>query len=384
MTSSVAVSDPSRVGLDPERLGALVERARREIDQGLLPSCQLAVARHGQLGLFETLGQADPGNRYTIFSCTKAVVAAAAWLLIGEGRLHPGMRAAELVPEFGANGKEAITLEQLLTHTGGFPNAPLGPPDWSSKEGRLARFARWRTEYEPGTRYWYHPTSAHWVVAHMIEEASGQDYRRFIAERLMAPLGLHRFQVGVPDDDQGDITELTKTGEPPTPEELRAALGISEIPATEVTDDALIGFNDPDARRTGVPGGGGVTSAADLALFYQALLHNPDGLWDADVLADGTGHVRVNLPDPVFATPASRTLGLIVAGSDGKAAERGFGRTVGPRTFGHGGAAGQIAWADPDSGISFAYVTNGVDANTIRQARRGVALSSLAGQCAAD
>ena len=379
-----AEPDPGRVGLDSERVAALVQRARREVDQGLLPSCQLAVARHGRLGLFETIGRADSASRYTIFSCTKAVVAAAAWLVVGDGRMTPETRAAELVPEFGSNGKDRITLEHLLTHTGGFPNAPLGAPEWSSKEARLARFARWRTEYEPGTRFWYHPTSAHWVVAHMIEEASGQDYRRFIAERLMEPLGLGRFQVGVGRDAQGDVTELVKTGEPAGPDELEAVLGIREIPATEVTDDALIGFNDPDTRQAGVPGGGGIASAADLALFYQALLHNPDGLWDKDVLADGTGHVRVNLPDPVFATPASRSLGLVVAGNDGKAAERGFGRTVGPRTFGHGGAAGQIAWADPDSGISFAYVTNGVDAHPIRVARRGVALSSLAGLCASD
>lgn len=161
-------------------------------------------------------------------------------------------------------------------------------------------------------------------------------------------------------------------------------LGIQEIPATEVTDDALVGFNDPDTRAVGVPRGGGVASAADLALFYQSLLHNPDGLWDQAALADATGNVRVNLPDPVFATPAGRSLGLVVAGGDGKAAERGFGRTAGPRSFGHGGAAGQVAWADPDSGISFAYLTNGVDAHTIRVARRGVALSSLAWVCAAD
>ena len=381
MTAIQTVSDPEKVGLDPERLEALETRARREIDSGLLPSCQLAVARHGQLGYVSTLGDATDANRYTIFSCTKAVIAGAAWLLIGEGKLSPSMKVAELVPEFATNGKEEITLEQLLTHTSAFPNAPLGPPDWSDKKARLATFARWRTEFEPGSRFWYHPTSAHWVVAHMIEEASGTDYRTFVAERLMAPLGLSRFQLGVAPADQKDVTELVKTGEPPTPDELEAVLGIRELPPTEVTDDALIGFNDPQARATGVPGGGGITGAAELALYYQAFLHNPDGLWDEEVLADGTGHVRVELPD-TFGLASNRTLGLIVAGD--QPAMRGFGHTTGPRTFGHGGAAGQIAWADPDTGISFAYVTNGVDAHMIRVARRGVALSSLAGSCAAD
>jgi len=126
-----------------------------------------------------------------------------------------------------------------------------------------------------------------------------------------------------------------------------------------------------------------VTGAAQLALYYQALLHDPGGLWDQAVLADGTGRVRVRLLD-AFGIASNRTLGLIQAGDDGQAVARGFGRTVGPRAFGHGGAAGQIAWADPDSGVSFAYLTNGIDANPIRIMRRGVALSSLAGACAAD
>ena len=61
---------------------------------------------------------------YTIFSCTKAIMSSAAWLLIGEGKLDVRERAAEIVPEFGTNGKDVVTVEQLLLHTAGFPNAP--------------------------------------------------------------------------------------------------------------------------------------------------------------------------------------------------------------------------------------------------------------------
>src|SRR5256885_12125380 len=95
-------SDPADVGVDPERLGALLERARREIDEGLLPSCQLALAREGRLVAFDTFGDAESRTRYVVFSCTKAIVAGAAWLLIGEGRLDPVARVSTYFPEFGA------------------------------------------------------------------------------------------------------------------------------------------------------------------------------------------------------------------------------------------------------------------------------------------
>jgi len=124
---------PSEVGLDPQKVDALFERAAREVNEGLLPSCQIAIARNGRVGAMRTFGHAVQGGAdrpatndtlYTIFSCTKAIMSSAAWLLIGEGKLDVGERAAEIVPEFGTHGKDVVTVEQLLLHTAGFPNAP--------------------------------------------------------------------------------------------------------------------------------------------------------------------------------------------------------------------------------------------------------------------
>ena len=172
------------------------------------------------------------------------------------------------------------------------------------------------------------------------------------------------------------------TGELATPDELEAVLGVRELPITEVTPEALLEFNAPEVRALGVPGGGGVMRAADLALFYQALLHNPDGIWDPKRARRRDRHgCATTCPNAGPASPANRALGVIVAGDDGRANLRGFGHTGSPRTFGHNGAGGQIAWADPESGISFAYVTNGMDQHVIRQGRRGIALSSLAAVC---
>ncbi len=368
-------------GIDDAAVSALVDRAHREIDGGLLPSCQLALARDGELVTQVTLGDADDSTRYVIFSATKAVVVSAVWQLLAEGAIRLDDRIVEHIPEFDTNGKDVVTVEQVLLHTSGFPRAPMGPPRWWTREGRLEAFGRWRLNWEPGTRYEYHPSSAHWVLAELLERHDGRDFRETVHARVVAPLGLETLSIGAPAGEQDGVAEIVHVGDPPTPDELEAVLGIRIYDVGEVTEEAVDGFNDPRRLALGVPGGGGVSTAADLAVFYQALLHNPDKLWDPVWLERGTAEVRNMLPDPLLRVPAFRTIGLHVAGDDGTSVYRGMGRTVGPRAFGHNGAGGQIAFADPDSGLSFVYLTNGHDRHLLRQARRGVALASLAAVC---
>src|SRR4051812_18358552 len=192
-------------GINQAKLDELLTRARREIDNGVVPSCQLAVAKDGEVIASEAFGDATIDTRYVIFSCTKAIVASAFWQLLADGSLKTEQRVADLLPEFGTNGKDVITVEQVMLHTGGFPHAPLGHPDWSDRAKRLEAFGRWQLNWEPGTRYEYHPTSAHWVLAELIHRITGQDHRAFIAERVTGPLGLDRLQVGTPLDDQAEI-----------------------------------------------------------------------------------------------------------------------------------------------------------------------------------
>jgi CubicO group peptidase (beta-lactamase class C family) len=136
-------------------------------------------------------------------------------------------------------------------------------------------------------------------------------------------------------------------------------------------------------REAGVPGGGAVATAADLALFYQALLRDGRGtdgtaVWKPDVLRLAREVRTGALRDPFFPARANRGLGIVIAGDAPERVYRGFGHTGSPLAFGHGGAGGQIAWGDPETGLSFAFLTNGFDRHQVRQARRGVALSSRA------
>lgn len=374
------VEDPAELGFDADAIAELIARAQREIDEGHVPSCQLAFARHGRVALSVTLGDAAPESRYVIFSSTKPLVAGAVWILIGDGGLDVTRRVAEIIPEFASNGKDVITVEQVMLHTSGFPSAPFDPLEWDDRERRLGRFASWRCNWEPGTRYEYHATSAHWVLAELIERCTGSDFRDFVRTRIIEPLGLSGLQLGVPVAQQGDVNDLVRTGSPATPDELEAAIGLRKLPVTEVTPESLMKLNEPARRAVGVPGAGGVSTAADLALYYQALLHDPLAMWKPEVLADATSTVRNSFPD-YMGTPANRTRGLIVKGDDERAHVRGMGRTVSPRTFGHNGAAGQIAWGDPATGFSFCYLTNGIDEHELRQWRRSSAISNRAGNC---
>ena len=383
----VPTIDPADTGFDLAALDTLRAKVRQQVDEGRMPACQFAFAIDGQLAVFESFGTATPTTRFNVFSATKAFIGGVVWQLIGEGRLTPATRAIELIPGFGTQGRTPewmaeVTLEHLLTHTSGFPYAPLGPPRWDTRESRLEVFSRWYSGAEPGTSFVYHPTAAHWVVAEMIEAIEGRDYRRVVAERIIEPLGLRSFSVGAPPQDQDGIAELSIVGEPATYEEMAALLGDFDASLLdEVSPTILMAFNDPAVRAVGVPGGGGIGTAADLAMYYQALLHDPDGLWDPEVLADATGHIRCTLPNPMTGVASNRSLGLVIAGDDGLGAFRGMGPTVSPTAFGHNGAAGQIVWGDRANGVSFALTTSGIDPHYLREAKRIASLGAKAGLC---
>ena len=374
-TSADDIAAATAAGVDAERLRALLDRPQREVDQQILPSCQVALARDGRLVAFESYGAASNDTRFVIFSCTKTFVASVIWMLLGEGKLALSDRIVDHIPEFGTNGKDVVTLEQVLLHTSGFPGGLMNPTDWDDREARLAAFSRWQLEWEPGTMYRYHGLSGHWVLAELVERVTEQDYREVLRERVLRPLGLERFALGVPRAEQGDVAPLEIRGEPATSEEMKEAWGV-QMPAIS-THAPLPMFGSPEYLEVGVPAANAVSTAADVALFYQALLRGE--LWHPDVLADVT-RVHHTMKDELGVT-CTRGLGVQINGDDGYGTWFSFGHTNSPRAFGHDGAGGMIAWADPETGLSFCYLTNGLDDNLVRQKRRGVGLSSRAGGC---
>ena len=346
----------------------------------------MAVARHGKVAGMRTFGAAVQGGReapatndtlYCIFSSTKALVAAAVWLLFEEGLLRLDERVADIIPEFGTNGKERGSVEHLLLHTAGFPYAPFPLEHWGDRARLLEAFSSWRLDWEPDSRFEYHPTSAHWVLAEIIYRRSGSDYRRFIRERITGPLALDDTFIGLPPEQDARMADVCFVSEPVEPPG-----GWRGVPPEHILE-----ANTRIFREVSYPAGGAITNAGDIALFYQALINGGRGadgrrILKPESIAFGTTvRTKERHVDPLFNVPVNRGLSIQVAGGDGNAFMRGFGRESSPRAFGHGGAGGQIAWGDPETGISVCYLTNGFN-DFLTMARRVTAISSLASVCA--
>jgi len=371
--------------LNVEKVEALLQRAGKEVDDGLLPAAQLAIAREGEVVLQQSYGSAQDDSLICVFSATKAITSAAAWLLFQQGELAEEERVADIVPEFATKDKDYITVGQLFSHTAGFPHAPFAPLDWDDKDKRYARFAKWWLNWEPGSRFEYHASSSMWIIAEIIERRSGETYRDFVRSQVIEPLQLQDLYVGLPTSQNPRALPCVYVGEAMTPQDYKD-LGMRVPPETEVTESAILSFNTPEVRAVGVPGGGAFATASAMTLFYQALLHGGNSHaspWSMQTLLDARRVRSGDFTDLLFKKPANRALGLIISG-DKSRNFRGFGKTNSPEAFGHNGAGGQLVWADPATGISFTYLTPGHDRNSVRQGSRGVAISSLAAVCAND
>ncbi|GAA2409972.1 serine hydrolase domain-containing protein [Actinomadura vinacea] len=366
-----SIADPAAAGVDPGKLEVLLSRVRLEVERGPLPSAQLAVAREGRLVAFETWGDADPGTRYVLQSVGRSVVAGVVWKLLGEGALRLDERIAEIIPEFAPNGKEAVTVEHVLTHTAGFPFAPLGHPKMCDRGRRLAAFGRWRLDHPPGTRFQFHLTSAAWLIAEIVERRTGQAFRDYLHEHVAGPLGLGGLELGVPVE--------------------RQAATVAPMIATDRTSEDQEAdpwgpwyLSDPEVLAAGEPSHSLVGTAADVALFYQAMEHS--GLWRREAVAEGRRMRFAERPagDELYGGGSKRVgMGLFVtvAGPD---AGGNLPSTGSAALYGNSGAAYQLAFMDPETGLSFAWLCNGYPLAGYDLSRRGTALLTNVANLAAD
>ena len=342
---SMELVAPEDVGVDRSRLDLFLARVRLEVEQGVLPSAQVAVARNARLVAFETYGDATNESRYILQSVGRNAVAVAVWKLLGEGQLDLTERIGDVIPEFATNGKELVTLEHVLTHTAGFPFAPLGYPKMLDRATRLAAFGRWRLDWPPGSRLQFHLTSAAWIIAELVERRTGLTFAEYLRTEIVEPLGL------------GLVLPLPA-------ERFHDVLAVP-VATDRTSDDQEVDpwgpwyLANPEVLEGGEPSHSIVGSAADLVMLFQALFHS--GLWDASTVEDA---IRIRVSEAPYGEQiygggefiANVGLFCMVTGAVGGNLTP---RTGSARTFGHTGAPCQMAFMDPDTGTSFAFLTNG-------------------------
>ena len=346
-------ASPEALGIDPAALGRLYDRIERHIADGRYPGAAIAMARRGKLAAARTFGLARPATggqpavpaddrtMWLLYSQTKPVVSCAIWRLVERGLLRFHDTVAEYLPDFARHGKGGVTLHHLLTHQAGFPSATVSRAAWADHATLREAVCDFTLEWEPGARLVYHGLAAHWVQAALIEVVTGRDYRAYLREELLDPIGLDGLWVGVPDALHDRLAHMQRPGEG----------GMLEGLGEE---------NEPDFWRAGVPGGGGYATAVDVAAFYQLLLGlgalNGTRVLGPRTVQYATRNHTGERVDEAMGLAMHRGLGVHVRGTT--PAIRGLGSTASPGTFGHGGVGSSYSWADPETGVSCTYLTN--------------------------
>lgn len=367
MTTGRTTADASTAGRD----GGL-ERTRSVIEQGIADGthigAQLSVAHDGH-EYDIAIGEARPGVAMTTdsmmiwFSMSKATCAVAIAQQWERGALRIDEPAATYVPDFARNGKEAVTIRHLLTHTAGFPWACgiiTGKPWRESVADNRARIyaAPLEPGWQPGRRAAYHPTSAHTVLGAIVEALDGRPYDRYVRDEIFEPLGMSDSWIGMPAerfDAYGErIGEMQNTA--------------------DGTSLGLLGIDTREVAPLPIPGANGRGPMHELRRLYEMLLG--EGalggvrlLSPHTVAALGARH-RVGMIDETFGIDINWGLGLAIDSYI-------MGRHCSPRTFGHGGAQSSAAYCDPEHGVAAAVVCNGMPGGERHAARMDAIASAI-------
>ena len=338
---SLPVTPPETIGLDSQRLAFIDDVVGEGIKRGNMPGCVILIGYQEQIAYLKAFGhrqlkpESVPMTTDTVFdlaSLTKPIATATSIMqLIERGLLAQHDPVARYIPEFAVQGKQDVTIEQLLTHQGGLiPDNALD----DYLDGPVKAFQRIHDltlKSEPGTQFIYSDVGF-LVLGELIQTITKQNVHEFSQENLFRPLG------------------MTETGFLPE-ESLRTRAAVTE----ERNGLWMQGeVHDPRSYALGgIAGHAGLFSTArDLAQYAQMML-NGGILNGTRVLA--TGSVKL-MTTPVEVSSGQRGLGWDIR--TGYSSNRGdlFSR----QAFGHGGFTGTALWIDPKLQMYVIFLSNRV------------------------
>jgi CubicO group peptidase (beta-lactamase class C family) len=365
--------NPRAAGVPRAAVVAIWRAVDRLFESGVHPAIQLCVRRHGHVIIDRAIGHASgngpsdppearkvlvtPETPFNIFSASKSVTAMVVHLMDERNALRLDDRVCDYIPEFGAHGKDRITLRHVLTHRAGIPDIPPEAMDVNllGNEAEILRIlCAARPTTRPGRQLAYHAMSGGFVLGEVVRRAAGKDIRTVLRQTILQPLGFRWTNYGVAARDLPHVAMNYLTGPPPLPPFstiLRRALGVSMEQAATLSNDSRF--------LTGVvPSGNVVTTANELSRFYQLLLNGGelDGVrvFEPRTIRRATLEQSYLELDLTLGLPFRYAMGFMLGGQ--------WLSPYGPDTdqaFGHIGFTNIVGWADPERQVAAALMTSG-------------------------
>ncbi len=279
-----------------------------------------------------------------VWSSTKGVTATALALLVDRGLINYADLVVRHWPEFGENGKDKITVAQLMSHQAGLPGfaEPTTADDLLDWEGCTAKLARQKPVWEPGTASSYHALTYGWLAGELIRRVAKKQISEFVRDEIAKPLSAD-IHIGLPEALEPRVAPLLAPVDPaplpPLPDVAMMALINPQLVPTMANWRAW--------RAAEIPAANGQANAMGLARLYNALANG-------DLLARRTV-TRMTAP---ATSDGRRDMFLGFTDSWGMGVALNTPGIYGPnkRAFGHSGWGGSFGCADPDAGVAIGYV----------------------------
>ena len=361
---------------------AVADAFRRNLIAGTEVGAACAVSVGGELVVDLWAGSRDPrqGLRWeedtlvNMFSTTKGVSSIALAHGHSRGLFDYDKPVAEYWPEFAVEGKELVTIRQLLSHQAGLCaiDALLDIEKLADPDQVAAAIAAQKPAWTPGDRHGYHGISLGWYESELLRrvDPGHRTIGRYFAEEVAKPLGLD-FYIGLPDEVPSSRVAVLQAAN----YKGRMIFNIRKLPwnfvrgfltpgsltARTFSNPAVVGqperYNDRDLMRIELPASNGIGTARSVALAYGDLAIGSPRLGikadTLDVLTHAAQDPRLGRMDLVLHTPTRFSLGYCKPWEGFE-----FGSAS---AFGTPGAGGSFGFADPEIGMGFCYAMNRMD-----------------------
>lgn len=344
----------------------------------------VCVYRHGQKVVDLWGGFADPSTNAPwqqdtigiVYSCTKAMTALCAHLLIDRGQLNLHAPVGDYWPEYACNGKENTTVLMLLNHSAGMAafRTPLkegGMLDWDYLVDIMADEEPW---WPPGTRNGYHMLSFGWTVGELVRRVSGKSLGEFFKSEIADPLGAD-FSIGLPESEDNRVAPIEfyrpQPGDALSPFTKALIADENSLQAKCFKNNGRLNYNASETHRAMIGGAGGISNARGMAKIFSNLSPSAAEPLLSPARIQAMGHVSVaTQEDATLLIPTRFGQGFmcsmdnrhIIGGQD-------CSFIIGRNAFGHVGAGGSCVFFDPDCDLVFAYSMNRMGAGILLNSR---------------